>query len=256
MIPDKHLTQSVRLACEAAGRAILEIYATQFAVVSKDDASPVTAADLAADRILVATLQQLTPDIPVVSEERAKPPLTPGAPFWLVDPLDGTREFVARNGEFTVNAGLIVAGRPVLGVVHIPVEGTSYTGLVGGPDAGALRWRDGVATPIACRAAQADGLDVAVSRSHNDAATEAFLAGHKVRRRLAVGSSLKFCRVAEGMADLYPRHGPTNEWDTAAGHAVAVAAGAEVTDWGGAELRYGKPGLLNAGFVVWGRRTI
>jgi len=248
--PDKKLEHEVRLLCEEAGRAIMEIYATAFEVMAKADASPVTAADLAADRIVVEGLMRLTPDIPVISEERPRAALDFDRPFWLVDPLDGTREFVARNGEFTVNAGLIVNRAPVFGCVHIPVDGSSYTGIVG---AGATRWNKDVATPIESRTPHADGLDVVASRSHLDAETGEFLARMHVRRTVQAGSSLKFCRIAEGAADLYPRHGPTNEWDTAAGHAVALAAGATVTDWNGARLDYGKMELKNHGFVVRGR---
>lgn len=247
MTPDKKLEHEVRLLCEAAGRAIMEIYATAFEVVAKDDASPITAADLAADRIVVEGLQRLTPGIPVISEERPKAALDFDQPFWLVDPLDGTREFVARNGEFTVNAGLIVNRMPSFGCVHIPADGSSYTGIVGGS---ATRWQGGTATPIKCRTPPVDGLDVVASRSHLDADTLAFLQRFRVRRTVQAGSSLKFCRIAEGTADLYPRHGPTSEWDTAAGHAVALAAGATVTDWKGGELCYGKAGLRNDGFVV------
>jgi 3'(2'), 5'-bisphosphate nucleotidase len=248
-----------RLAREA-GALILQVYATDFAVRGKADASPVTEADERAERCIVAGLRALAPDIPIVAEEAAArgeaPP--PGARFWLVDPLDGTREFVSRNGEFTVNIALIEQGLPVMGVVFQPVADRLYAGVVG---QGA--WLEDAAEAagrraIACRPAPAEGVVLACSRSHGDeAALQAWLAAgpvpRAVARRVPVGSSLKFGLLAAGEADLYPRLGRTMEWDTAAGHAVLRAAGGEVTDLSGAPLRYGKPGFENPHFVARGQ---
>ena len=249
------LIEIERLAREA-GVLILQVYATDFAVLGKADASPVTEADERAERCIVAGLQALTPDIPIVAEEAASRGESPaaGARFWLVDPLDGTREFVSRNGEFTVNIALIEQGEPVLGVVYQPVADRLYAGAVG---QGA--WvQDGPAPSdrraIACRRAPAEGVVLACSRSHGDeAALQGWLDGRPVARRMPVGSSLKFGLLASGQADLYPRLGRTMEWDTAAGHAVLRAAGGEVTDLAGAPLVYGKAGFENPHFVARGR---
>lgn len=230
-----------------AGRAILEVYADDFDVTIKGDDSPVTLADARAEALILADLARLMPGVPVVAEEAiaggAVPPAL-GASFVLVDPLDGTREFVSRNGEFTVNIAIVAEGRPVAGVVLAPVLGEIFVGRVGvgaragrlGPD-GSIVWRD-----IAVRAAPADGLVVLASRSHAGPETEALLARLAVAERIAAGSSLKFCRLAEGAADLYPRLGRTMEWDTAAGDAVLSAAGGSVVTLDGAPLAYGKRG--------------
>ena len=237
-----------------AGALILAVYAQEFAVLEKADASPVTAADDAAERCIVAGLQALQPQWPIVAEEaaaRGELPRLDGGAFWLVDPLDGTREFVARNGEFTVNIALVAGGRPVLGVVLEPVAGRLYAGVVG---QGA--WLSDAAgrRAIACRVAPADGVVLACSRSHGDeAALSAWLGSQRVLRRVAVGSSLKFGLLASGQADVYPRLTRTMEWDTAAGDAVLTAAGGSVTDLAGALLRYGKAGFENPHFVARGR---
>ena len=178
-------------------------------------------------------------------------PGNPGNRFWLVDPLDGTKEFISRNGEFTVNIALIEDGRPLLGVVHIPALSTTYGGIVPGI---ARRRRDSTSSAIAARKPPADGVIVLSSRSHGDAeAMEAFLGAEQVGGHRTAGSALKFCLVAEGIADLYPRLGRTMEWDTAAGHAIVLAAGGRVTTLDGAELIYGKPGFDNPHFVARGR---
>jgi 3'(2'), 5'-bisphosphate nucleotidase len=178
-------------------------------------------------------------------------PANPGNRFWLVDPLDGTREFISRNGEFTVNIALIEDGRPLLGVVHIPALDTTYGGIVPGI---ARRRRAGTRNVIAARTPQHDGVIVLSSRSHGDAsALDAFLEAERVRGHRTAGSALKFCLVAEGVADLYPRLGRTMEWDTAAGHAIVLAAGGRVTTIDGDELTYGKPGFDNPHFVARGR---
>lgn len=235
-----------------AGAAIMAIYATDFGVVTKADASPVTAADDASEDLIVAGLRVLTPNIPVVSEEAAAKGNIPeiGARFWLVDPLDGTKEFISRNGEFTVNVALIEQGTPRLGVVLAPALDQLYVGRVG---QGAYAEIAGVRQPIRCRTTPSEGLTVVASRSHSDAAAlDAFLAGRPVARCVSTGSSLKLCLIAAGQADLYPRLGRTMEWDIAAGHAVLMAAGGQVNTLEGAPLRYGKPGLDNPHFVASG----
>jgi 3'(2'), 5'-bisphosphate nucleotidase len=242
-------------AARAAGQAIMQVYATDFVVRGKADASPVTEADERAERIIVERLRVLAPTIPIVAEEAVAAGQVPevGECFWLVDPLDGTKEFVGRNGEFTVNIALVQHGAPVLGVVLAPALGASgrlYAGLVG---QGA--WvEDGAGRrPIRCRAVPPEGLTVLASRSHGDAAAlDAFLAGRKVAALANAGSSLKLCLVAAGEADLYPRLGRTMEWDIAAGHAVLAAAGGEVSALDGTPLRYGKPGFENPHFVARG----
>ena len=239
----------------AAGRAIMAIYRTDFDVHYKDDASPLTKADLAANRVLAAGLRALTPELPIVSEEQAHEPFETRRAWprhWLVDPLDGTREFVARSGEFSVNIALIEAGKPRLGVVHAPEADVTYAG-----GAGLGAWRsvgNGPRTPIGVRRPEGDELVVLTSRTHRDARTSAFLAALATRHHLRVerrGSALKACLVAAGEAHLYPRLGPTWEWDTAASQAVLEAAGGVLCEVGGhAPLRYGKRDLLNPAFYA------
>ena len=241
---------------EAAGRVILEIYAGDFAVREKADRSPVSDADERAEALILEALAGLAPGIPVVAEERAAAgeiPEVADRPFFLVDPLDGTREFVQRRGEFTVNIALIVDGVPVLGAVHIPVAGETYwVARPGAAPRAKARLVGGVSRSIAARRPPPDGLVAIASRSHRDRETDALLADLGVTETLAAGSSLKFCRVAEGAADVYPRFGPTSEWDTAAGHAVLAAAGGRVTTLDGGPFLYGKPGFGNPGFIAWG----
>ncbi|MEO8298485.1 MAG: 3'(2'),5'-bisphosphate nucleotidase CysQ [Burkholderiales bacterium] len=243
---------------QAAGREILRIYENPLlAVRRKSDGSPVTEADVRAEAIILAGLAKLTPGWRVISEEAAgksgsldSVPADEETPYWLVDPLDGTAEFVQRNGEFTVNIALIEHQRPVLGVVLAPVAGDLYAGVAG---RGAFAEDAGSRRPIACRAVPLQGETVVSSRSHGDAAALArWLQGRRVAGQAQAGSSLKFCLLASGQADTYPRFGPTMEWDTAAGHAVLRAAGGEVTDLAGQPLRYGKPGLRNPHFVARG----
>ena len=248
------LLPALRAIAATAGEAILGIYRGAFDVRTKGDASPVTVADELADRLIVAALRQLTPAIPVVSEETVEtsgPAAAGAARFWLVDPLDGTKEFIKRNGEFTVNIALIDRGRPVAGVVHIPALGETFAGADG---AGASLQRAGAQPlPIHCRPAPAEGLTVMTSRSHADnAVLDDFLRDWPVAARQVAGSSLKLCRIAEGAADLYPRLGPTMEWDTAAGQAVLEAAGGTVRDLDGAPLRYGKGDYRNPHFLARG----
>ncbi len=240
-------------AAEVAGAEIMAISRRAVAVRDKADASPVTAADEQAERLILAALAELAPDLPVVAEESVAAGRLPdisGGRFFLVDPLDGTREFISRNGEFTVNIALIEAGRPTLGVVHLPALGETYWSA---GDGTAWRRQDGGAPErIACRKPAADGLVVVASRSHRDAKTDDYLAQFQVKQLISAGSSLKLCRLAEGAADMYPRLGRTMEWDIAAGHAVLLGAGGTVTTLAGTPLGYGKPGLDNPHFVARG----
>lgn len=250
-LPD--LLQHLLTLARAAGDVILEVYTTDFSLRDKDDSSPVTAADERAEALILSRLAELTPDIPAVSEEAAAAGRIPevARTFWLVDPLDGTREFIDRNGEFTVNIALIRDGRPILGVVQAPALGRLFAGVVG---VGAFVEDDTGHKPISCRVPPAEGMAVVASRSHGDpAALDTFLAGRKIASITRTGSSLKLCLVATGEADLYPRLGPTTEWDTAAGHAVLSAAGGRVETLDGAPLSYGKPGFANPPFAAWGR---
>lgn len=239
----------------SAGDEILRHFRPEgIAADSKADGSPVTQADRAAEAVIERGLAAFAPAIPMVGEEAAgvgRIPDIGGGRFWLVDPLDGTKDFIEGLGEFTVNIALIEDGRPVLGVVHVPARGTVYRGVVG-RGAGKLSG-DGVATPIAARRAPTSGLTVVASRSHADrAALDAFLDGTPVAETRSIGSSLKLCLVAAGEADLYPRHGRTMEWDVAAGHAVVVAAGGHLTTLDGRPVTYGKPGFENPPFLAWG----
>ncbi|MCI1191760.1 3'(2'),5'-bisphosphate nucleotidase CysQ [Calidifontimicrobium sp. SYSU G02091] len=254
----QELLDAVAQITRDAGRVILEVYATDFAVRGKDDASPVTEADERAERLIVPALAALTPDVPVVAEEEVAAGRVPaiGERFWLVDPLDGTKEFIGRNGEFTVNVALVERGEPVLGVVLAPALGARGRLFAGAAGLGAWVDDDAGRRPIRCRAVPPEGLTVVASRSHGDAAAlDAFLAGKKVASLASAGSSLKLCLIAAGEADLYPRLGRTMEWDIAAGHAVLRAAGGEVTRLDdGQPLRYGKPGFDNPHFVAAGLR--
>ncbi len=237
----------------AAGEQVMQVYRSDFEVRGKEDASPVTEADERAEALILGALAQCSPGIPVVSEEAAAAGHIPevGQRFWLVDPLDGTREFINRNGEFTVNIALIEAGEPVLGVVLAPALGRLFAGARG---CGAFIEEAGVRQPIECREVSPEGLDVVASRSHGDAqALDVFLAGRQVRSLKSAGSSLKICLVAAGEADLYPRLGRTMEWDIAAGHAVLLAAGGQLLTLQDEPLRYGKPGLDNPHFYARGR---
>ena len=250
----------IALAHEAAAR-ILAVYATAFDVAHKDDASPLTEADLASHACIVEGLERITPGIPVLSEESAtEVPVDLRRRWdrlWLVDPLDGTREFVKRNGEFTVNIALVERGVATFGVIQQPVTGVSWHGAVGAGGASAGAWRRDRAAaadvPIACQAPADAPLRVAASRSHRDTRTEAFIGRLGDTEPLAQGSSHKFCRIAEGGMDVYPRFGPTSEWDTAAGQAIVEAAGGLVVDPRGRPLRYNlRDTLLNGDFLAIG----
>jgi 3'(2'), 5'-bisphosphate nucleotidase len=249
---ERLLPEIVKLA-ERAAAVILDHYQGNAAVRVKEDASPVTAADEAAEAVILAGLAELTPEVPVVAEETVaagRIPALDDGPFWLVDPLDGTKEFISKNGEFTVNIALIEGCEAMLGVVLAPALGKVWWGARGhGAMAREAGEREG--RRISVRRMPASPVAVA-SRSHADPATEAFLDEAGVAERISAGSSLKFCLVAEGKADLYPRFGRTMEWDTAAGHAVLAAAGGRVTTRDGAPFLSRKPGFENPGFIARG----
>jgi len=256
---DTRLLEAMVAAALQAGRAIDEIYRRGFDVAHKPDASPVTDADHAAEAIILEHLQRAARGVPIVAEEEVAAGRTPtvGMEFFLVDPLDGTREFVQRRGDFTVNVALVRSGLPVLGVVYAPANSQLFAGNVTAgsafrseqaPTAGTRASR----VPIRVRPAPQAGLTVVASRSHTTPETDTYLSHYTVAERVAVGSSLKFCLLAAGSADLYPRLGPTMEWDTAAGHAVLAAAGGRVLAPGGAALRYGKAGFRNPSFIASG----
>jgi len=242
-------------AAMAGGEAVMRVYADPFEVTQKDDKTPVTEADLASERVIVEILRQACPDIPVVSEETVPAAgfASPAARFWCVDPLDGTREFVAKNGEFAVLVGLIEHGRPVLGVVHGPAAGATYVAY--GPGTAMRRLNGGDFAPMRARVPPPDGVVVVHSRSHENSRRLAeYFEGKSVLERKQCGSALKFGLLAAGDADFYPRFGTTMEWDTAAGQAVLEAAGGHVLGLDGAPLCYGKPGLKNDGFLAWGAK--
>jgi 3'(2'), 5'-bisphosphate nucleotidase len=245
-----------------AGRVILDIYArADFGQRDKPDSSPVTDADHAAEAIILARLRALTPGVPVVAEEEVaagRVPAVDGRPFWLVDPLDGTKEFLRRNGEFTVNIALVERGRLILGVVLAPVLSRLWRGVVAGADRAGFAEEvapDGTARRIAVRRVPPEGVTVYTSRTHGRYSDlDIWLRNQnvKVAERKIAGSSLKFCLIAAGEADLYPRFGPTNEWDTAAGQAVLEAAGGSVRREDGTPLDYGKPHFSNPWFIARG----
>ncbi len=234
----------------------MAVYRTDFDSERKDDGSPVTEADTAAEAAIVPGLRDLTPDIPVISEEEFSAGESPekiGNRFWLVDPLDGTREFLKRNDEFTVNIGLVENDVPVFGVLYAPALDLMYAAA--GTGSATLIEGGGEERPISCRIPPDDGIDVLVSRSHSiGGKVDQYLEDETVRERIGQGSALKFGRLAEGVADIYPRFGPTCEWDTAAGHAIVLAAGGSLTCIDGTPFHYGKKDFLNPGFVAFGRR--
>jgi 3'(2'), 5'-bisphosphate nucleotidase len=236
-----------------AGEEIMRVYNTDFAVEEKPDASPVTEADRLAEALITHAIKKtITGQFPIIAEEAFSENLTPetvSGSFWLVDPLDGTKSFVKRSGEFTVNIALIENGVPIVGVVHAPAIKTTYWG---GPH-GAFAEISGEETrQISCRASPKEGLTALVSRFHSSPEMDEYLSQFKIKDKISSSSSLKFCLLAEGKADIYPRLGRTMEWDTAAGHAVLSAAGGQICDLDGASLRYGKPGFENPHFVAKG----
>jgi 3'(2'), 5'-bisphosphate nucleotidase len=254
------LCEAVAEITADAGRAILEIYEGEFEVTHKADRSPLTEADLASHRVIRDALARLTPDIPLLSEESAEVDFdtrSQWTEYWLVDPLDGTKEFVNRNGEFTVNIALIRGHDPVLGVVHAPVSGVTYTGVVGsGATRRSARGVDEPAhapmhVPIHVQVPCADPVRIVGSRSHANPALARYLEPLGEYQLVSMGSSLKFCLLAEGKADFYPRLGPTSEWDTAAAHAVLLAAGGRIVTLDGRPLQYNlKVSFLNPEFLA------
>ena len=268
------LTELVALA----GAAILKVDRTRMHIEGKIDGSPVTEADLASDRVIADGLNRLAPGIPALSEERVTPG-SGGCPkvFFLIDPLDGTKEFVAGRDEFTVNLALVIDGTPLLGIIGAPALGLIWRGLVGQgaerlvvPNSGSgqgIGLGIDLAQPIRTRPFPSPGKSwiAAVSRSHGDAATEAFIDARPGAIRERLGSAVKLAKVAEGTADIYPRLAPTSEWDIAAGHAIVTAAGGKVTDAAGGDLRFGRgfqqgsqkgaTDFIVPAFIAWGDPT-
>ncbi len=258
-LPDDELIEALLAAAVAAGRATLEIYRSGFTVTQKADQSPVTAADHASEKIILEHLARIAPAVPVVAEEAVAAGSMPrvGEEFFLVDPLDGTKEFIHRRGDFTVNIALIRRRMPAIGIVYAPVSGALYAGNVAAGRAFRCAHPADAATAgprelLRVRPVPAAGVTAVVSRSHSTPDTDAYLQHYTISDRVSVGSSLKFCLVAAGEADLYPRLGTTMEWDTAAGHAVLAAAGGKVLAPGGEPLTYGKPGFRNSFFIASG----
>jgi 3'(2'), 5'-bisphosphate nucleotidase len=246
---ERALLEALVVASRAAGAEILKLVEAGFEVETKSDESPVTVCDRAAERIILDALQRCAPGVPVIAEEEVAAGRIPahGDTYFLVDPLDGTKEFVRGGDDYTVNIGLIAEGQPRLGVVYQPATGKLWGGLVG---EGAFAEEGGERHSIRCRELGDDRVAVA-SKSHLTQATVDYLAEVMgLCDHVSVGSSLKFCIVAEGKADIYPRLSPTSEWDTAAGHAVLLAAGGRVDGLDGAPLAYGKKAFLNLGFCA------
>ena len=243
------------LLAKKAGEAIMEYYKTDAAVDYKNDSSPVTAADMAAHEIIMQGLKEKYGDIPCISEEGDMPLYNERKEwkyFWLVDPLDGTKEFIGRRGDFTVNIALINGNRPVIGVIYVPAKDLLYYATI---DGGAWKAEGaGEASRISVRkTTSSDGLIVVGSRLHSSKEEEQFVSKFKVKEKKSYGSSLKFCAVAEGAADIYPRFNPTMEWDTAAGQCIVEIAGGTVVDTSGRRLIYNKPSLKNGNFIVLGQ---
>jgi 3'(2'), 5'-bisphosphate nucleotidase len=251
------VTPIVELARQAAS-AIMEVYDSEFAIQHKDDKSPLTAADMASHRVILEGLRRLHPELPALSEESAAIDFGERSAwqrYWLIDPLDGTKEFIKRNGEFTVNIALIDRGEAVLGVVCVPVSGRVYYGVRG--QGAWSQDADQAPEPIQVRARHGRPVQVAGSRSHAGDSLRRYLDNLGEHEIVSMGSSLKLCLVAEGRADLYPRLGPTSEWDTAAAQAVVEAAGGRVTDTAMQPLRYNtKDSLLNPHFFVFGDTAV
>src|SRR5882762_6834026 len=246
------LAQALMPIVARAGAAIMQIYDSGFTVQRKDDNSPLTLADLESQRVIIDGLTTITPDVPILSEESAQAPWDERSAWrelWVVDPLDGTREFVKRNGVFTINIALVVEHEPVLGVISAPAQKLTYWGVAG---VGAFsRPHEGEARRIHTAPPQ-QPLRVVGSRSHASSQTAAYLARLGPHVMSSVGSSLKFCLLAEGKAELYPRFGATSEWDTAAGQAVLEAAGGHVTRMDGHPMRYNcRESVINGDFVAF-----
>jgi len=246
------MLETLQQASRDAGAAIMNVYASDFEAIEKADGSPVTAADTAAEAVILPVLQKLAPDTVIISEENAAShQLKAPERYFLVDPLDGTKEFLKRDGKgsFTVNIALIEQGVPVLGVVYAPALDRLFIGEQG---QGAREQRDGAWRDISIREVPATGPVAVASVSHRDEKTDAWLQQHNVTDAVSIGSSLKFCLVAAGEADVYPRFGPTMEWDTGAGDAVLRAAGGAVYHAEGGLFTYGKPDYRNGAFIACG----
>ena len=248
------LRDATTTIAEEAAREIMRIYAGDHGVRDKEDRSPVTDADHAAEAVILAGLRKLTPDAVIIAEEEmaaGRIPSLDGKAFWLVDPLDGTKEFIKRNGEFTVNIALVENGHPILGIVLAPATGTLWRGAKGlGAD---KREGAGAFTPMKTRTPPPEGLTACASRSHGTFSDlDIWFRNNNltVANRVEAGSSLKFCLIAEGKADIYPRFGPTMEWDTGAAQGVLEAAGGEVVTVDGKPLVYGKPRFANPHFIA------
>lgn len=246
------------MIAKKAGQAIMEFYKKEHAVDIKDDNSPVTAADRAAHKIIMQGLKEKYGDIPCISEEGNMPSYSERRDwnyFWLVDPLDGTKEFIGRRDDFTVNIALIDGDRPVIGVIYVPAKGLLY---YASKDSGAWKAEDhGEASRISVRkSAPSDGLIVVGSRLHSSKDEEQFVSRLHVKEKKSYGSSLKFCAVAEGAADIYPRFNPTMEWDTAAGQCIVETAGGTVVDISGQRFKYNKPSLKNESFIVFAQSDL
>ncbi len=251
-LPLESLLAALTPLIHEAGALVMRVYATDFEVEIKGDESPVTLADQCAEKVIFEGLKRLAPDIPVVGEEAASAGDVPDVSnrFWLVDPIDGTKEFISHSDEFTVNIALVDHGVPVLGLVLAPALGRLFTGAAG---LGAWVEDHQERRAIRVRPVPSEGLTVVGSRHHGDnSAVTALLAGRRIAAHRTVGSSLKLCLVAEGAADVYPRFGRTMEWDTAAGDAVLRAAGGAVRTLDGGLLGYGKDGFENPDFAAWG----
>ncbi|WP_440958835.1 3'(2'),5'-bisphosphate nucleotidase CysQ [Oceanicaulis sp. LC35] len=252
------LARSFGQICLEAAIPVMEVYESDFTAEQKADKSPVTEADKRAEIIILKALAELMPDVPVLAEESFEAGIRPSVEdeFLLVDPVDGTKEFIAKRGEFTINIALIRNGVPVAGAVFAPALNQLYLGgetaFTGAFEPGETLAIDRL-KPAKTREKPASGMTAVMSRSHADDQTKAFAEAQGVTEAVSAGSSLKFCKLAEGAADLYPRFGPTMEWDTAAGHAVLKAAGGAVTEPDGAPFRYGKTeaGYKNGAFVAW-----
>ena len=248
---NKSLKQTI---CRA-GLRIMEIYVQDFDVDYKDDNSPVTKADQIAEEIIIADLKDLAPHIPIIAEESCAAGIIPDTEniFWLVDPLDGTKSFIAKNDEFTVNIALIENGVPTLGLIYAPALNLLYTAV---PFSHAVRQKVtdhielGAEEIIRVKKSDTQNLTALASKSHRDDETNNFLHKHNIKTTKSIGSSLKLCLLAEGSADIYPRFGPTMEWDIAAGHAILNAAGGIITHPSGEDFKYGKKAYLNGAFIA------
>ncbi|MCH8498134.1 MAG: 3'(2'),5'-bisphosphate nucleotidase CysQ [Marinobacter sp.] len=249
-MPHQSNLRDILTIADQAGQKVMAVYHSDFKVRTKEDNSPITAADEAAHQIIVDGLRRITPDVPILSEESAAAPWDERCHwyrFWLVDPVDGTREFTQRSGEFTVNIALIIDGEPVMGVVVAPALKEMFWGVVG--EGAWKRARNGQERRISVTQPHEE-LRVVASKNHMTPETEAFIRRLGPHQLVQAGSSLKICMIAEGRADVYPRLGPTSEWDTAAAHAVLTAAGGKITTLKGEPLKYGKENILNPDFIA------